>query len=99
MSVYEKKGKEITLDSGLSIIVHEEGNGEPPKQHDMVEVHYTGFLNDGSQFDSSLGRGVPFKFPLGQGRVIRGWDEGFRGLGEMGWRFCGGGLGRGVVGG
>ncbi|MCO6500716.1 MAG: FKBP-type peptidyl-prolyl cis-trans isomerase [Vicingus serpentipes] len=42
----------------------------------MVSVHYSGFLEDGSLFDSSLERGQPITFPLGQGHVIQGWDEG-----------------------
>ncbi len=63
-------------ESGLILIVTEEGSGAKPKAGDKVQVHYTGYLLDGTVFDSSVERGVPFEFPLGQGRVIRGWDEG-----------------------
>lgn len=47
-----------------------------PKTGQTVVVHYTGTLNDGSVFDSSRNRGKPFKFVIGRGEVIRGWDEG-----------------------
>lgn len=52
------------------------GEGAIPRFGQTVIVHYTGWLLDGTQFDSSVDRGTPFEFPLGAGRVIRGWDEG-----------------------
>ena len=62
--------------SGLSYIMINKGNGENPSKGDTVAVHYTGKLVDGTKFDSSYDRGQPIEFPLGQGRVIKGWDEG-----------------------
>ena len=69
-------GKEEITESGLRMIIHKEGNGQIPILGQTVKVHYTGMLLDGTKFDSSLDRGVPFEFTLGQGQVIRGWDEG-----------------------
>ncbi len=63
-------------ESGLIIIVKEEGSGPKPESGQTVKVHYTGMLLDGTVFDSSVERGTPFEFQLGAGRVIRGWDEG-----------------------
>jgi FKBP-type peptidyl-prolyl cis-trans isomerase FkpA len=56
------------------------GTGTAAASGDSVEVHYTGWLTDGSKFDSSKDRGEPFRFKLGQGMVIKGWDEGVKGM-------------------
>ncbi len=58
----------------------ESGNGAEAVKGGMVTVHYTGWLTDGSKFDSSKDRNDPFRFPLGAGHVIRGWDEGVQGM-------------------
>lgn len=66
----------VTTDSGLKYADLEVGDGPAPENGQTVSVHYTGWLEDGTKFDSSLDRGQPFSFVLGEGRVIRGWDEG-----------------------
>src|SRR5262244_1306446 len=66
----------ITTNSGLRYEELAAGSGQAAKAGDSVQVHYTGWLTDGTKFDSSVDRGRPFEFPLGQGRVIKGWDEG-----------------------
>jgi peptidylprolyl isomerase len=67
----------VTTESGLQIILMEEGTGAAVSAGDLVGVHYHGWLDaDGKQFDSSAKRGDPFTFPLGARRVISGWDEG-----------------------
>lgn len=71
--------KVITTPSGLKYIDEKEGAGAAAKAGDTVSVHYTGKLKDGTQFDSSVGK-RPFDFPLGAGRVIKGWDEGVAGM-------------------
>lgn len=68
--------KEQTTPSGLKYTDETIGTGESPKVGQIAVVHYTGWLLDGKKFDSSKDRGQPFEFPLGQGRVIKGWDEG-----------------------
>lgn len=69
-------GDEVTTASGLRYTDIEVGTGPSPQAGQTAVVHYTGTLQDGTKFDSSHDRGQPFEFPLGRGRVIRGWDEG-----------------------
>lgn len=64
------------VESGLQYFLHEEGTGEKIQQGDMVEVHYYGVLMNGNMFDNSFARGEPFRFQVGMGQVIPGWDEG-----------------------
>jgi len=66
----------MTTTSGLQYVQVEEGQGPAPQVGDVVEVHYRGQLEDGTEFDASYDRGQPLRFALGQGRVIPGWDEG-----------------------
>jgi FKBP-type peptidyl-prolyl cis-trans isomerase len=68
--------KTVTTDSGLKYVELKEGNGATPKTGQTVVVHYTGTLEDGKKFDSSRDRDSPFKFKIGVGEVIKGWDEG-----------------------
>src|SRR5262245_58311464 len=70
----------ITTNSGLMYEDQVVGSGDPAKVTDRVTVHYTGTFNDGKKFDSSHDRGQPFSFPLGAGKVIKGWDEGVAGM-------------------
>ena len=65
-----------TTPSGLQIKELVAGTGEAATAGKIAVVHYTGWLLDGTKFDSSVDRGTPFEFALGQGRVIKGWDEG-----------------------
>ena len=74
--VLEQYEDASSTESGLYYIIEEEGTGDAPQSGDLVQVHYTGTLADGTKFDSSLDRGEPFQFPLGMQRVIPGWDEG-----------------------
>ncbi|KAJ4455161.1 putative FKBP-type peptidyl-prolyl cis-trans isomerase [Paratrimastix pyriformis] len=61
---------------GVTKEIKQAGNGPKPRSGQRVTVHYTGTLTNGKQFDSSRTRGSPFTFNIGQGEVIRGWDEG-----------------------
>ncbi len=65
-----------STDSGLHYHITSQGNGDQAKAGDYVQVHYTGTFLDGKVFDSSVERGMPIVFQLGQGQVIPGWDEG-----------------------
>ena len=71
---------EITTPSGLVYEEVTEGTGEVASTGQRVSVHYTGWLTNGTKFDSSKDRNDPFEFPLGAGHVIRGWDEGVQGM-------------------
>src|SRR5919201_1223015 len=66
----------IETATGLGYVDIVEGKGPAPKTGETVSVHYTGWLKSGQKFDSSHDRGQPLQFPLGKGRVIKGWDEG-----------------------
>jgi peptidylprolyl isomerase len=66
----------VTTDSGLQYVDLVAGEGASPAQGQTVKVHYTGTLEDGTKFDSSRDRDRPFKFKIGVGQVIKGWDEG-----------------------
>ena len=73
--------KTVKTDSGLQYQDLKEGTGAEAKKGDTVQVHYTGWLAKGNKkFDSSLDRGKPFSFKLGEGEVIKGWDEGVAGM-------------------
>ena len=70
------RGEPTVTASGLQIIDVEVGSGDSPQTGQTVSVHYTGWLADGTKFDSSVDRGQPFSFTIGTGQVIEGWDEG-----------------------
>lgn len=69
-----------TVVNGLQIIDLVVGSGPEAKNGNTLSVHYTGWLQDGTKFDSSVDRNTPFIFVLGQGRVIQGWDQGMVGM-------------------
>ncbi|MGD9783706.1 MAG: FKBP-type peptidyl-prolyl cis-trans isomerase [Hyphomicrobiaceae bacterium] len=79
-SIAQAAGKTMTTASGLKIEDTKEGSGPSPKTGDTCVMHYTGWLYEkgakGAKFDSSVDRGQPFKFTIGVGQVIGGWDEG-----------------------
>jgi len=70
------EAKIVTTPSGLQYQDVMAGTGPSPKTGQQVTVHYTGWLKDGTKFDSSVDRNEPFTFQIGVGQVIRGWDEG-----------------------
>jgi FKBP-type peptidyl-prolyl cis-trans isomerase len=70
----------VATASGLQYIDVKEGEGDAATAGQIAVVHYTGWLVNGTKFDSSVDRGQPFRFPLGAGRVIKGWDEGVAGM-------------------
>jgi peptidylprolyl isomerase len=69
-------GQTVTMPSGLQYIDLVEGTGRQAELGDTATVHYTGWLTDGTKFDSSVDRKEPFSFRVGAGQVIKGWDEG-----------------------
>ena len=73
-------GQEVTTPSGLKYEDTKVGTGAEAKAGQNVAVHYTGWLTNGTKFDSSKDRGQPFTFRLGGGQVIKGWDEGVQGM-------------------
>lgn len=75
------EGEPKTLAGGLKYWDVQTGTGAVAESGKRVRVHYTGWLaSNGKKFDSSVDRGEPFVFPLGAGRVIKGWDEGVKGM-------------------
>ena len=75
-----ENNQQVTTPSGLKYVDQVTGTGDVAVAGKTVSVHYTGWLENGKKFDSSLDRGQPFSFPLGAGRVIKGWDEGVQGM-------------------
>lgn len=73
---YLSRSRGTKTPTGLQIMDERVGTGESPKPGQSVTVHYTGRLEDGTVFDSSVERNQPFTFQIGKGVVIKGWDEG-----------------------
>ena len=71
---------EVTTESGLKYVDLVVGTGREATAGDLATVHYTGWLTNGTKFDSSVDRGTPFGFTLGAGQVIAGWDQGVLGM-------------------
>ena len=80
LALAQTAAKAVKLPSGLQVIDTVAGTGASPKTGEICVMHYTGWLYEngqkGKKFDSSVDRGAPFEFPIGVGRVIKGWDEG-----------------------
>jgi len=68
---------DLSGDGGILKKIIQEGTGNCPNSGDEIRAHYTGTLEDGTKFDSSVDRGQEFKFKIGKGSVIKGWDVGF----------------------
>lgn len=79
-------GTTSTTPGGVQVIDVQTGSGREAQSGSQLSMHYTGYLTDGTKFDSSLDRGQPFEFQLGAGDVIKGWDEGIVGMKEGGKR-------------
>lgn len=81
---WSKSKRRVTKEGGLQYEILKAGKGKIAEAGHRVQVHYTGWLNEGGKkgkkFDSSVDRGRPFIFALGEGQVIRGWDEGVQGM-------------------
>ena len=77
---WAEETKEITTSSGLQYVDLKKGSGREAHAGETAIVHYTGWLTNGTKFDSSKDRGEPFAFRIGAGRVIKGWDEGVEGM-------------------
>lgn len=75
-----KEGQNEESRGGILIVKEGDEDGEEAESGDIVEVHYTGWLENGTKFDSSRDRGIPFSFILGEGQVIKGWDLGIEGM-------------------
>jgi len=72
--------EDITKSKELEVEVLQRGEGAQAQTGDNISVHYEGVLTDGTKFDSSLDRGQPFSFTLGEGKVIQGWEQGVLGM-------------------
>ncbi len=81
-----RSAKSVTTASGLTFIDLVVGTGRKAEPGDTATVHYTGWLADGTKFDSSLDRNEPFAFRIGSGMVIKGWDEGVSSMNKGGKR-------------
>lgn len=80
MEPAKDSAKEVVTPSGLKYTDLKVGTGTEARIGNVVDVHYTGWLENGTKFDSSVDSGKPFRFKLGAGQVIRGWDEGVAGM-------------------